>query len=871
LFQVAIAIFFLRASESMKTRGREVKKDTTDASQGITERKTDEKAKHYSALACDDGQNPQQREASMLFSVAEQHIDEDEDYDAALTAAEDAAAIFKQLGNVRGLADAIRLVIHAISAKAADYRWNEKGNSDTNLCGQTLLKAEQRAQEELDKFKEDGNKVGEGCMQLSLAELGLHPERARVVERREQSLEQATQAEVLFREVGDKKFEADSMYLLASIHLIKGLFEEGGRFCEGALAIYRELASRKEEAKTMHLFACSLIRGDQFTAALAAAKDSLQIFRELELKKFIAFEAFCIAGWYVRRAQGKEALSFAKESLELFQQLDCGRGWQAGARDIVVAAQLEKGDKKLAMKLAKEGITKFADSDDKRSQIVARRSLVKLQVAKDNLSDALLEAETSLEASRELEDKTMEATILREVAELHIMNESYDQAMSAGLEAQQLCQDLGDKEQEGYVLDIVNSIHQAKRDFKMAAQVAEEQQDLYVALGDKFLEAKSLLNLSEARANEGKLEEALASATESQAIFQEMNERRSEGCAWNMIAAIHQANQMMDLSQQANQKMQALWNECDDTRLKALGLREVADMHLDREEPEEALKVANEARSLAKKSQNKYFEVEMLMVVADAQMACLHKIEQDTKKPAVRSVLEKSMKVTKEAVVLAKKAGDKTILGWAQLKLSQMYLCHGREEDAIKASDDASKNFKANGHETRGEIMCMLSSAQAYFHLDDMSKATDLSHKAIEKAKASMDPENENAANEILEAIQAKQGGGGPQQHQEIEQDSTPQQSVQQIQSSAQPLAKPALDPAVVMQMVRETLSASVGDDADVHLDTPLMEAGMDSLSMVAFRNQLQRQSGISMPASVMFDYPSMLALVDHLVDSSRG
>lgn len=280
-----------------------------------------------------------------------------------------------------------------------------------------------------------------------------------------------------------------------------------------------------------------------------------------------------------------------------------------------------------------------------------------------------------------------------------------------------------------------------------------------------------------------------------------------------MIAAIHQANKMMDLSQQANQKMQALWTECDDDRLNALGLREVANLHLDREEPEEALKVANEARSLAKKSQNKYFEVEMLMVVADAQMACLHKIEQDTKKPAARSVLEKAMKVTKEAIVLAKKAGDKTILGWAQLKLSQMYLCHGRIEDAIKASDDASKNFKANGHEARGEILCMLSSAQAYFHLDDMSKATDLSHKAIEKAKASIDPEHEYAANEILQAIQAKQGGGRPQQHQEVEQDSMPQQSVQQIQSSAQPLAKPALDPVVVTQMVRETLAASVGSD----------------------------------------------------------
>merc|ERR1711865_236936 len=105
----------------------------------------------------------------------------------------------------------------------------------------------------------------------------------------------------------------------------------------------------------------------------------------------------------------------------------------------------------------------------------------------------------------------------------------------------------------------------------------------------------------------------------------------------------------------------------------------------------------------------------------------------------------------------------------------------------------------------------------------------------------------------------------------------------QQVQQVAQPGAavaaaasvveevKKGLDPAVVQKMVQETLKASIGTDEGVDMDTPLMEAGMDSLSMVAFRNQLQRDSGISMPASVMFDYPTMNGLVDHLVEASQS
>jgi len=264
------------------------------------------------------------------------------------------------------------------------------------------------------------------------------------------------------------------------------------------------------------------------------------------------------------------------------------------------------------------------------------------------------------------------------------------------------------------------------------------------------------------------------------------------------------------------------------------------------------------------------FDVEMLILVSDAQMACLTKIAQETKKLPARAVLEKAMKAPKEAVVLAKKTGDKAIMGWSQLKLAQMYVCHGRLQDALKASDDASKNFKAAGHVARGEIMCKLASAQVYFHLDEMGKAADLCHNAIEMAKVSFDPQNEHSAHEILQAIQDKQGGGRAQQVQQIEQYDTPQQSVQQMQSAAEPV-KQGLDQAVVTKMVKETLAASMGTDDDVHMDTPLMEAGMDSLSMVAFRNSLQRESGISMPASVMFDYPSMSGLVDHLVESSRG
>ena len=45
----------------------------------------------------------------------------------------------------------------------------------------------------------------------------------------------------------------------------------------------------------------------------------------------------------------------------------------------------------------------------------------------------------------------------------------------------------------------------------------------------------------------------------------------------------------------------------------------------------------------------------------------------------------------------------------------------------------------------------------------------------------------------------------------------------------------------------------------------PLMEAGMDSLGAVELRNSLAARSGLDLPATLMFDYPSISGLADYL------
>lgn len=86
--------------------------------------------------------------------------------------------------------------------------------------------------------------------------------------------------------------------------------------------------------------------------------------------------------------------------------------------------------------------------------------------------------------------------------------------------------------------------------------------------------------------------------------------------------------------------------------------------------------------------------------------------------------------------------------------------------------------------------------------------------------------------------------------------------------------AKAATSLENVAAAVAAALHAVTGS-ADLAPDAPLLSAGLDSLSAVELRDELQRRLGTALPSTLVFDYPTTAALqtflFDHLCAASGG
>jgi len=372
---------------------------------------------------------------------------------------------------------------------------------------------------------------------------------------------------------------------------------------------------------------------------------------------------------------------------------------------------------------------------------------------------------------------------------------------------------------------------------------------------------------------EGRYDEAMSMVEEAQEWFQDAKDKEGEGRALNFMAQFYVEQKEYDAAVDKAKEMRECLREFGFKQMEANAARVLCDLHLQFDNPGEAVRAARDGLMLVKKAMDKREIVEYLLLVAEATMALISK---ETGSGAGKG-MEKALRPAKEALTIAKSLskGKNIMMARALYTLSSAQMMNARLNEAMAAAREAVDIFRACG-DRQSEASAVVQIAEIHLASGNQEKALDAANEGLAIAKEGHSKVTEDRATELVEKIQGRpklsfEAVGGV-----MGAAVAPEAGgVGAAPGAAAPAASEVatvskgLDPEEVERVVQEMAKAAIGLDDEVYLDSPLMDSGMDSLTAVSFRNGLQQQLGVKLPSSLMFDYPTMKDVAGRIVELS--
>jgi len=814
----------------------------------------------YSYIARNKRLAPKAREAAALFAVAEAHLSEEDDIQA-LQAAEECLALFRQHHDEMGIADSIRIIAHVYI-----YQGRRK-------------EANKLVRDELERVRASSNRKSEGKLLLAVAEVNAEQ---RGPKNRKEALLAATEAQVLFRDSGDGKMEALSMFTLINIYLRKK--GDKGKSASAALLVaneavelFKESKDLRGEALSLHCVAAACVslrsQGAESEVGglppggwLQAARDALKLLQECGLRRLVIYEMLSIARWHLME-NPRKALKVGEDVLELCRQQNSPQECMAlgmvvqahiGIKDTSKAYMLKEAEE--GARLAWEGVARFRAMGDKFGEAQALSALILAHMARDETGEALRATEKAAKAYRALGDEEGECCVMQLSAQLYLKREQADKSYTMVEGMASISESF---EEKAVAMEVVFEVHMQNREFEEALGVADKLVALAEKEGQSKKEASAKLLSSNAYFAQGEYDMAVSLAREAQASLHDLGAIKEEAQALRVCAEINVASRDLEAALRAAERCCRLMKESKNVSGQSGALFLVAQVR-------QMLLLRNGDITVARKSHNFHTDLEVALQAAQ------------------------------EAADFAKDNAELRLAGNALCCAAQMHMVDLKVDDALASLEQATEIFKT-AEDERGQAAAMCIEADARLMGGAMNKAKAVANRALTIFRAHGDGRGEFVAKSIISYIEGptdhQQGGEEPQwseeqwkqweQYQmqqggEGEGGSAPSaasappaaiaKKVREKTDSGMRLDMANLNPEAVQARLREVVlnNVEVDDDDEIDLDTPLMQVGITSKTAVTLRNDLAEElPGVNFPFTMVFDFPSISALSDLIIEQA--
>jgi len=280
---------------------------------------------------------------------------------------------------------------------------------------------------------------------------------------------------------------------------------------------------------------------------------------------------------------------------------------------------------------------------------------------------------------------------------------------------------------------------------------------------------------------------------------------------------------------------------------------------------EEAVSNGDRAIAFAKRSEDPMFEAEIMITVAEVNYGAAIRTDRETRKgqQAFHKYCTKAWQSAKLAKARCERFKYKELLPKALCAMGEVGVIF--DVDLALSSAQEAQNLSAEVEDDLGLATAVVLQANILYHKGENSAAKSMAEKGLKFAEGAGASDLVADAQDLIQRTSA----AGPSQVQEAAAVTDAPAAAEGTTVVAAAEAKKGMDPEVVQETLVTLVQQNVAEDEAVELDTPLMDAGLDSLASVAFRNAIQTQLGLQMPSSLMFDYPNVRQLTDFIVEKS--
>lgn len=468
-----------------------------------------------------------------------------------------------------------------------------------------------------------------------------------------------------------------------------------------------------------------------------------------------------------------------------------------------------------------------------------------------------------------LDDESTEMELMRLLAACYVEAKAYDEAQQVTEDIIRRSDGLKDYKEKAAALYTSSLVKAASDDADEAFKAAEGALEQYKRAGDKRGEASCLILKCDHYILMESTDDCMDAAKRALALYQE------EGDVKGMANAMQKHAVALKL----------------DGQLSA------------------SLDVAMRAGNLFVSQGDRKAEVDTLITQAEAKIELCD--GRNTNGKWVASIVSAATVAANAAKEW--RIQDNSVYGTAQYSLARVLLWTKSAKSAYLAAKEAMRAFRKAGNTSKqGHAVYMM--AHAEYKMGEPQNAKSTLGEALSLFEKAGDQEGRMKATHLLDDVyralgiptqaeleaqrlqqqqyqmqmmmmQQQQmggapqgGGGGPQvpiwmQNQGGGGDmGDAPQSGGAIQLGARDaLDVKGADASGIKNKVMEVATAIIGEGEDIEADMPLMEAGLTSNTAVILRDELSKDiPGVNLPPTLIFDYPSVAAITDFIVERSK-